>query len=141
MNFSCKTVRISHFVVHFDAFVSLPTQSRLGTKSSFSVSLAELIPLAHSQACTYYLSPCDNIRDPMTDLYLFQDPQGSSTNQTCGCIITNNLQIGLLPPCNHQQVPFAYKMYTREDETGWNQSNAFKKTFSIDVDIELVGVW
>lgn len=32
-------------------------------------------------------------------------------------------------------------MYTRDDEKGWEQSNAFKKTFSIDVDIEFVGVW
>jgi len=55
--------------------------------------------------------------------------------------LTNNIQIGLLPPCNHQQVPFAYKMYTREDDLGWQQSNAFKQTFSIDVDIEFVGVW
>ncbi|KAJ7174161.1 hypothetical protein C8R43DRAFT_977286 [Mycena crocata] len=50
-------------------------------------------------------------------------------------------KVGLLPACNHQQIPFAYKMYTREDETGWKQSNAFKKAFSIDVDIEFVGVW
>jgi len=32
-------------------------------------------------------------------------------------------------------------MYSREDEIGWRQSTAFKKAFSIDVDIELVGVW
>lgn len=49
-------------------------------------------------------------------------------------------------------------MYTTTDETGWKQSNAFKKvgtflrhiqfsaaylpkTFSIDVDIEFIGVW
>ncbi|TFK61202.1 hypothetical protein BDN72DRAFT_828458 [Pluteus cervinus] len=50
-------------------------------------------------------------------------------------------KVGLLPACNHQQVPFAYKMYTTEDEVGWQQSNAFKKAFSIDVDIEFVGVW
>ncbi|CAA7265053.1 unnamed protein product [Cyclocybe aegerita] len=50
-------------------------------------------------------------------------------------------KVGLLPKCNHQQVPFAYKMYSREDETGWLQSSAFKKAFSIDVDIELIGVW
>ncbi|KAJ7627040.1 hypothetical protein FB45DRAFT_920552 [Roridomyces roridus] len=50
-------------------------------------------------------------------------------------------KVGLLPACNHQQIPFAYKMYTREDEIGWKQSNAFKKAFSIDVDIEFVGVW
>ena len=50
-------------------------------------------------------------------------------------------KVGLLPICNHQQVPFAYKMYTTADERGWKQSNAFKKTFSNDVDIEFVGVW
>ncbi|KAJ7157325.1 hypothetical protein C8R46DRAFT_1225920 [Mycena filopes] len=50
-------------------------------------------------------------------------------------------KVGLLPKCNHQQIPFAYKMYSREDETGWRQSTAFKKAFSIDVDIELLGVW
>ncbi|KAF9039699.1 hypothetical protein BDZ89DRAFT_981890 [Hymenopellis radicata] len=50
-------------------------------------------------------------------------------------------KVGLLPACNHQQIPFAYKMYTDESETGWKQSNAFKKAFSIDVDIEFIGVW
>ncbi|KAF8079272.1 hypothetical protein FPV67DRAFT_1691876 [Lyophyllum atratum] len=50
-------------------------------------------------------------------------------------------KVGLLPKCNHQQVPFAYKMYSREDHIGWKQSTAFKKAFSIDVDIELLGVW
>jgi hypothetical protein len=32
-------------------------------------------------------------------------------------------------------------MYSRPDELGWKQSNAFKKAFSIDVDIEFLGVW
>ncbi|KAJ7615599.1 hypothetical protein DFH06DRAFT_1239577 [Mycena polygramma] len=50
-------------------------------------------------------------------------------------------KVGLLPADNHQQVPFAYRMFTDETETGWAQSNAFKKAFSIDVDIEFVGVW
>ncbi|KAJ6500908.1 hypothetical protein C8R45DRAFT_979499 [Mycena sanguinolenta] len=50
-------------------------------------------------------------------------------------------KIGLLPADNHQQIPFAYKMYTNNSEVGWAQSNAFKKAFSIDVDIEFVGVW
>jgi uncharacterized protein (DUF2235 family) len=50
-------------------------------------------------------------------------------------------QVGLLPACNHQQAPFAYKMYTRVSETGWDQSNAFKKAFSVDVPIEFIGVW
>ncbi|KAH7886401.1 hypothetical protein F5I97DRAFT_1267285 [Phlebopus sp. FC_14] len=50
-------------------------------------------------------------------------------------------KVGLLPRCNYQQVPFAYKMYSQDDETGWRQSTAFKKAFSINVDIEFVGVW
>ncbi|KAJ3789554.1 hypothetical protein GGU10DRAFT_343154 [Lentinula aff. detonsa] len=50
-------------------------------------------------------------------------------------------KVGILPRCNHQQVPFAYKMYTREDELGWAQSNAFKKAFSVHADIEFLGVW
>ncbi|GJE95087.1 DUF2235 domain-containing protein [Phanerochaete sordida] len=50
-------------------------------------------------------------------------------------------KVGLLPACNMQQVPFAYRMFTRTDETGWKQSVAFKKAFSMDVDIEFVGVW
>ncbi|KAF8957353.1 hypothetical protein BDZ97DRAFT_1847069 [Flammula alnicola] len=50
-------------------------------------------------------------------------------------------KVGLLPACNYQQVPFAYKMYTTTDEEGWKQSNAFKKAFSVDVPIEFVGVW
>ncbi|KAL0063363.1 hypothetical protein AAF712_009758 [Marasmius tenuissimus] len=50
-------------------------------------------------------------------------------------------KVGLLPADNWQQVPFAYKMYTRTDKVGWEQSNAFKKAFSIDVPIEFLGVW
>lgn len=50
-------------------------------------------------------------------------------------------KVGLLPAGNHQQVPFAYKMYNRCDDAGWKQSVAFKKAFSINVDIEFVGVW
>ncbi|KAL7285026.1 hypothetical protein ACG7TL_000116 [Trametes sanguinea] len=50
-------------------------------------------------------------------------------------------KVGLLPAGNHEQVPFAYKMFARDDELGWKQSTAFKKAFSIDVDIDFIGVW
>ncbi|KAK0243756.1 hypothetical protein EDD85DRAFT_171967 [Armillaria nabsnona] len=50
-------------------------------------------------------------------------------------------KVGLLPRANYQQVPFAYRMYSRDDEKGWKQSAAFKKAFSIDVDIYFLGVW
>lgn len=32
-------------------------------------------------------------------------------------------------------------MFTKTDELGWKQSTAFKKAFSVDVDIEFLGVW
>ncbi|TFK49640.1 hypothetical protein OE88DRAFT_361764 [Heliocybe sulcata] len=50
-------------------------------------------------------------------------------------------KVGLLPASNYQQIAFAYKMYTQADEEGWAQSTAFKKAFSVDVDIEFLGVW
>ncbi|KAG2009454.1 hypothetical protein CC2G_012391 [Coprinopsis cinerea AmutBmut pab1-1] len=50
-------------------------------------------------------------------------------------------KVGLLPADNFEQVPFAYKMYTRTDHIGWEQSNEFKKAFSIHVDIDFIGVW
>ncbi|KAH9077525.1 hypothetical protein EDB83DRAFT_2344138 [Lactarius deliciosus] len=50
-------------------------------------------------------------------------------------------KVGLLPAGNHQQVPFAYKMFTRNDDIGWSQSTVFKKAFSVDVEIEFIGVW
>jgi len=50
-------------------------------------------------------------------------------------------KVGLLPTDNSQQVPFAYKLYTKTDSDGWDQSNLFKKSFSIDVRIEFLGVW
>ena len=50
-------------------------------------------------------------------------------------------KVGLLPANNHQQIPFAYQMYSRSDAAGWDQSTQFKKAFSIDVRIEFIGVW
>jgi hypothetical protein len=47
--------------------------------------------------------------------------------------------VGLLPAGNHQQVPFAYRLYS--DRTQWDKSTTFKKAFSIDVEIDFVGVW
>jgi hypothetical protein len=50
-------------------------------------------------------------------------------------------QVGLLPTGNSQQVPFAYRMYTRDDKEGWKQSKQFKEAFSIDIRVEFLGVW
>jgi hypothetical protein len=40
-----------------------------------------------------------------------------------------------------EQVPFAYKIYTREDEVGWHESCAFRNTFSTKVHVDFLGVW
>ena len=50
-------------------------------------------------------------------------------------------KVGLLPPCNLEQLPFAYAMYARDDEEGLKLSLQFKRTFSIDVRIKFLGVW
>ena len=53
----------------------------------------------------------------------------------------NLSQVGLLPAGNRQQVPFAYKMYTHDDDFGWKQSEHFKRTFSVDVKVDFLGAW
>ena len=50
-------------------------------------------------------------------------------------------KVGLLPAHNLQQIPFAYKMYTQDNDLGWEQSAAFKEAFCVDVGIEFIGVW
>ena len=50
-------------------------------------------------------------------------------------------KVGLLPPWNREELPFAYKMYAKNDEEGWRLSKQFKRTFSTDVKIEFLGVW
>ncbi|KAM6490034.1 Uncharacterized alpha/beta hydrolase domain (DUF2235) domain containing protein [Amanita muscaria] len=69
---------------------------------------------------------------------IFGFSRGSYTARSLAGMIH---KIGIIPADNRQQIPFAYKMYTRNDHIGWAQSNAFKQAFSVDVNIEFVGVW
>ncbi|KAJ3523483.1 hypothetical protein NMY22_g11420 [Coprinellus aureogranulatus] len=48
---------------------------------------------------------------------------------------------GLLPRGNQAQVPFAYKLYKREDKEGVELCKGFKQTYSQDVKVEFMGVW
>ncbi|TFK23045.1 hypothetical protein FA15DRAFT_670876 [Coprinopsis marcescibilis] len=48
---------------------------------------------------------------------------------------------GVLPRGNQAQVPFAYKLYKREDQEGIELCTGFKQTYSQDVKIEFMGVW
>ncbi|KAG8831196.1 hypothetical protein FRC17_003486 [Serendipita sp. 399] len=45
--------------------------------------------------------------------------------------------VGLLPKDNHEQVSFAYRMYKQQNPLAAD----FKRTFSKDVEIEMLGVW
>jgi uncharacterized protein (DUF2235 family) len=50
-------------------------------------------------------------------------------------------KVGLLPPSNREQLPFAYTMYKKDDDDGRKLSSQFKRTFSVDVRIKFLGVW
>ncbi|PFH49951.1 hypothetical protein AMATHDRAFT_146421 [Amanita thiersii Skay4041] len=50
-------------------------------------------------------------------------------------------KVGLLPRDNQEQVPFAYKLYKREDPEGLRLCRGFKQTYCQSVKIEFVGVW
>jgi uncharacterized protein (DUF2235 family) len=75
---------------------------------------------------------------PDDKIHIFGFSRGAYTARALAGMIH---KIGLLPPSNIQQVPFAYAMYARDDPIGWKQSTQFKKAFSVDVNIEFVGVW
>lgn len=45
--------------------------------------------------------------------------------------------VGLLPQGNHEQVPFAYRLFSKGSELGLK----FKETFCKTVEIEFLGVW
>ncbi|KDQ51440.1 hypothetical protein JAAARDRAFT_211072 [Jaapia argillacea MUCL 33604] len=50
-------------------------------------------------------------------------------------------KVGLLPAHNDQQLDFAFSMYSSTDLGSAVTSREFKETFSIDVEVEFLGVW
>ncbi|KAH8828621.1 hypothetical protein DL96DRAFT_1526362 [Flagelloscypha sp. PMI_526] len=57
---------------------------------------------------------------------------------TARCLAGMIREVGVLPAWNYEQVPFAFKIYAKNDR---KEAQWFKEDFSIDVDIEMVGVW
>lgn len=61
-------------------------------------------------------------------------------------------RVGLLPLCNSEQIPFAYKIFKEagkedqilkenpDDSLGYLSKN-FRTTFSREVEVEFVGIW
>lgn len=58
---------------------------------------------------------------------------------TARCLAGMIHKVGLLPPRNIQQIPFAYEFYKSDTPQGWQQSEDFKRTFSIDVSVYFLG--
>ena len=117
MSFSCKTVLV------FLSYKSLSTysnaQTLLGTRSVCLGSRGELTLHAPSPAWSTKCALSFSHFSPLMRVIH---------------------QVGLLPASNHQQVPFAYKMYSRNDKI-CVKSRDFKNTFSMDVEIDFIGVW
>ena len=94
-----------------------------------------------ADACLFYCyrRPMRRTADEAGDkICLFGFSRGAYTARALAGMLH---KVGLLPANNHQQIPFAYQMYSRSDAAGWDQSTQFKKAFSIDVTIEFIGVW
>ncbi|KAJ7160341.1 hypothetical protein C8R46DRAFT_905851 [Mycena filopes] len=122
----------------------------LPTPISTKISLSKLILFHHCQTLDAMIAW--NLDSHVMAGYEFLMQNYTANDRICmfgfsrGAYVARSLagmihKVGLLPVDNHQQVPFAYRMYTRADATGWAQSNAFKKAFSNDVHIDFIGVW
>ena len=117
MSFSCKIVLV--FLNYKSLFTYLNAQTPLGIRSACLGSRGEPILHAPSPAwSTRYAALSSHFSSLMRVIY----------------------QVGLLPASNHQQIPFAYKMYSRNDKI-CEKSKGFKETFSMDVEIDFIGVW
>jgi uncharacterized protein (DUF2235 family) len=97
------------------------------------------------QNCKYYsvvsfmLTYIAGVIDTEGDkISIFGFSRGAYTAQSLAGLLH---KVGLLPADNLQQIPFAYKMYTRTSPSGWDQSSEFKKAFCTDVPIDFLGVW
>jgi len=75
---------------------------------------------------------------PGDKICLFGFSRGSYTARALAGLL---YKIGLLPRDNEEQIPFAYKLYTRTDDEGVRLAAGFKETFCRAVIVDFVGVW
>ncbi|KIO29805.1 hypothetical protein M407DRAFT_21055 [Tulasnella calospora MUT 4182] len=60
---------------------------------------------------------------------------------TARCLAGMLHKVGLLPRSNMEHVDFAYTLYESRKEADIRRAQEFKKTFSVHVEVEFVGVW
>ncbi|KAL5633665.1 hypothetical protein ACGC1H_005769 [Rhizoctonia solani] len=122
-------------------------QAGLGTSSKHFIT-----PVAIAISKAFDMAIAHGLGDHVTDGYEFLMQNYIEGDKIClfgfsrGAYTARALagmlhKVGLLPPFNYQQVPFAYHMYQRDDKEGWEMSNGFKQAFSIDVEIHFMGLW
>ncbi|GAB1524336.1 hypothetical protein RhiTH_007489 [Rhizoctonia solani] len=122
-------------------------QAGIGTSSKHFVT-----PIAIALSKAADMAIAHGLRDHVTDGYEFLMQNYIEGDKIClfgfsrGAYTARALagmlhKVGLLPPFNYQQVPFAYHMYQRDDKEGWEMSNGFKQAFSIDVEIHFMGLF
>ncbi|CAE6439286.1 unnamed protein product [Rhizoctonia solani] len=122
-------------------------QAGIGTSSKHFIT-----PLFIALSKAADMAIAHGLRDHVTDGYEFLMQNYIEGDKIClfgfsrGAYTARALagmlhKVGLLPPFNYQQVPFAYHMYQRNDKEGWEMSNGFKQAFSIDVEIHFMGLF
>ncbi|QRW07790.1 choline transport protein [Ceratobasidium sp. AG-Ba] len=122
-------------------------QAGIGTSSKYFVT-----PVGVAMSKAVDMAIAHGLKDHVTDGYEFLMQNYSEGDKIClfgfsrGAYTARALagmlhKVGLLPPFNYQQVPFAYHMYQRDDKEGWEMSNGFKQAFSIDVEIHFMGLF
>ncbi|KAJ3746884.1 hypothetical protein EV360DRAFT_1697, partial [Lentinula raphanica] len=127
-------------------------QAGIGTYTSPKVATPMMSRLAKVMIHPIYMLIANQLNAHVMDGYEFLMQNYTAGDHICmfgfsrGAYTARSLagmlhKVGLLPKDNFQQVPFAYKMYTRVDKIGWEQSNAFKEAFCRDVTIHFLGVW
>ncbi|KAG8912695.1 hypothetical protein FRC00_003979 [Tulasnella sp. 408] len=60
---------------------------------------------------------------------------------TARCLAGMLHKVGLLPRSNMEHVDFAYTLYESRKDEDIRRAQEFKKTFSVHVEVEFVGVW
>ncbi|XP_006462907.1 hypothetical protein AGABI2DRAFT_119741 [Agaricus bisporus var. bisporus H97] len=115
-----------------------PSRAATGLWSAFQKTLDEMFAWnLHSHVMSGYEFLMQNHSEG-DKICIFGFSRGAYTARSLAGMLH---KVGLLPADNLQQIPFAYKMYTRIDDFGWEQSYGFKKAFCSDVVIDFLGVW
>ncbi|KAJ6487135.1 hypothetical protein C8R47DRAFT_516070 [Mycena vitilis] len=131
-----RTKQMVYYQSGIGTYTSSKSATPIGTKISLTLDAAIALNLDnHVMAGYEFLMQNYTANDRIC---IFGFSRGAYIARSLAGMIH---KVGLLPVDNHQQVPFAYRIYTRADATGWEQSNAFKKAFSNDVHIDFIGVW